>query len=91
MAIIFEANATGASRRWTSLFDFLRRLTEPSATSAGDRQIARAIGQLSQFDDRELTDIGLCRSDLTPDGLAVAGARRRQRQLAIDAEASQRR
>jgi hypothetical protein len=91
MSITSDASVAGASREWTLLLDFWRRRPGPAATGGEDRRIAQALGQLSQFDDRELSDVGLCRSDLTPDGLAAAGARRRARQAAIDAAVPQRR
>jgi hypothetical protein len=70
-----------ASWRWFS---------ETPAIDAEGRKTAEAIRQLSRLDDRELSDIGLCRSDLTPDGLARAGARRSLRQAPIDAEIARR-
>lgn len=80
MSTTFEPAAAGASRGWTLLTASWRRLAEAWAIDAEDREIAEAIGQLSRFDDRELDDIGLCRSDLTPEGLAAAAARRSLRQ-----------
>ena len=91
MSITFEPSAAGVSRGWMLLTASWRRLTEASANHAEDRKIAEAIGQLSQFNDRELSDIGLGRSDLTPEGLATAGTRRSLRQAALDAEIAARR
>ncbi|MEM7717890.1 MAG: DUF1127 domain-containing protein [Pseudomonadota bacterium] len=45
----------------------------------------RAIAELRAMEDYELADIGLSRSDLTPDGLAVAGAKRKAKQDLGDA------
>lgn len=70
---------------WTWLKAAWQRVTEATAIEAEDRKAVEAIRQLSRFSDLELNDIGLCRSDLTPDGLAAAGARRSLRQAAIDA------
>ncbi|MEM6465180.1 MAG: DUF1127 domain-containing protein [Pseudomonadota bacterium] len=38
------------------------------------------IAELRKMEDYELADIGLCRSDLTPVGLAIAAARRKAEQ-----------
>lgn len=51
-------------------------------TTADHRSMAQAIKTLSRYSDRELSDIGLSRSDLSPEGLETAGARRRRRQAA---------
>jgi uncharacterized protein YjiS (DUF1127 family) len=86
MSITFDPAAAGASRGWTLLITSWQRLAEAPAINAEDRKVAAAIRQLSQFNERELNDIGLGRSDLTPEGLAEAGARRSLRQAAISAE-----
>jgi uncharacterized protein YjiS (DUF1127 family) len=91
MSIMFEPAAAGASRGWTLLSACWRRLAEASAIDAKDRKIAQAIRKLSQLDERELNDMGLSRSDLTPERLAEAGARRSREQAAIAAEIAARR
>ena len=45
----------------------------------------RAIAELRVMADYELADIGLSRSDLTPEGLAIAGAKRKAKQGLGDA------
>ena len=40
----------------------------------------RAIAELRAMTDNELADIGLSKSDLTPEGLAIAGAKRKAKQ-----------
>ena len=60
------------------------------ATSNDQTKIERAIAELQPLEDYQLNDIGLCRSDLTPDGLAAAGMRRSARQHAIDLEIAER-
>lgn len=77
------ATAKSVLKAWRAR---LRHFSRSSANAAEDRKISEAIRQLSKFDDHQLNDIGLARSDLTPDGLAAAGARRRHRQAVIDAE-----
>lgn len=46
----------------------------------------RAIEELRGMSDHELADIGLSRSDLTLEGLAIAGSKRALRQEAVAAE-----
>jgi hypothetical protein len=68
---------------------FLGRFRTASASQTpADRSVAAALKKLSGFEDHQLADIGLCRSDLTPDGLAIAGARRSRRQAELDGEAA---
>lgn len=86
MTIMFEPATAGMSRGWTLLFAGWRQLTATPAINAEDRRTARAIRTLSGMDERELNDIGLSRSDLTPEGLAEAGARRSREQASIAAE-----
>lgn len=75
---------------WSWLNASQRQLTEAWANDARDRSNAEAIRELSRFEDHELNDIGLCRSDLTPEGLAIAGNKRSLRQAAMDAEIARR-
>ena len=60
------------------------RAEAKSRRSAGS--VSRALKELSTFSEYELNDIGLTRSDLTPEGLAAAGARRSLLQEQMDAE-----
>lgn len=46
----------------------------------------RALAELRRMSDRELADIGLSRSDLTLDGLTIAGSKRALKQDAVAAE-----
>ncbi|MEL7114054.1 MAG: DUF1127 domain-containing protein [Pseudomonadota bacterium] len=46
----------------------------------------RVLEELRRMSDRELADIGLSRSDLTLEGLAIAGTKRARRQDAIATE-----
>ena len=46
----------------------------------------RVLGELRRMSDHELADIGLSRSDLTLEGLAIAGSTRALRQDAVAAE-----
>ncbi len=46
----------------------------------------RVLEELRRMSDRELADIGLSRSDLTIEGLAIAGSKRARRQDAIAIE-----
>ena len=48
-----------------------------------DTSNSRAIRQLSAMTDSELSDIGLGRSDLTPEGLNHAAERRARKQAMI--------
>lgn len=64
----------------------LRRIFRAEPTSHEDRAVAAALAELSRFEDHQLADIGLCRSDLTAEGLATAGARRGRQQAQIDFE-----
>ncbi|MEM9476251.1 MAG: DUF1127 domain-containing protein [Pseudomonadota bacterium] len=63
---------------FVTVFDWLRDV----------RSDYSAISELSRMSDHELADIGLSRSDLTLDGLAVAGAKRAISQEAISKEKS---
>lgn len=89
MSIVFDSTTATGPRGWALLAGFWHRLAGEPAAETEDRKTARAIRQLSQLDDYGLSDIGLCRSDLTPDGLAEAAARRARRQAALDAEIAQ--
>jgi uncharacterized protein YjiS (DUF1127 family) len=46
----------------------------------------RALAELRRMSDRELADIGLSRSDLTLEGLTIAGSKRAFKQDAVAAE-----
>lgn len=46
----------------------------------------RALAELRRMSDRELADIGLSRSDLTLEGLTIAGSKRALKQEAVAAE-----
>ncbi len=46
----------------------------------------RALAELRRMSDRELADIGLSRSDLTLEGLTIAGSKRALKQDAVAAE-----
>ncbi|MEM6384726.1 MAG: DUF1127 domain-containing protein [Pseudomonadota bacterium] len=46
----------------------------------------RDLEELSRMSDRELADIGLCRSDLTFDGLSAAGKKRALQQDIVAVE-----
>jgi len=83
-SIPFEPAAP--SRLMSFLFDDLRRLAEALITNTGALKSARAIRKLSEFDERELDDIGLTRSDLTSDRFAQASVRRAAKQAAINSE-----
>ncbi|MEM0946432.1 MAG: DUF1127 domain-containing protein [Pseudomonadota bacterium] len=63
---------------------FLSRL---QVNARGDQ---RAIEELRHMSDHELFDVGLSRSDLTAEGLAIAGAKRALRQDLIASELSER-
>jgi hypothetical protein len=54
--------------------------------ASADAQMEAALKELASFEDYQLNDIGLCRSDLTPEGLTIAGMRRRLEQARMDAE-----
>jgi Domain of unknown function (DUF1127) len=54
----------------------------PKATSA-DPAVSRALAELRAMTDQELSDVGLGRSDLTPEGLKQAARRRAVQQAAI--------
>jgi uncharacterized protein YjiS (DUF1127 family) len=68
------------------VFRRLRRIFRAEPISHEDRAVAAALADLSRFEDHQLADIGLCRSDLTAEGLATAGARRARQQAQIDLE-----
>ncbi len=65
-------------------------LAAPLGFGAGARRpeptISEVVKELASFEDYQLADIGLCRSDLTPEGLTVAGMRRRLEQARMEAE-----
>jgi len=54
--------------------------------SSADVHMKAVLKELASFEDYQLNDIGLCRADLTPEGLAIAGMRRRLKQARMDAE-----
>lgn len=51
--------------------------SKPAKNETDTAALSAALCQLTRFSDRELSDIGLARSDLTQEGLAVAGTKRR--------------
>ncbi|KRS19205.1 DUF1127 domain-containing protein [Roseovarius indicus] len=69
-----------------ALFGIRGSMARPAGET--DTRIVAALRELSTFEDHELSDIGLCRSDLTPEGLVLAGERRKTQQAAIDREAA---
>lgn len=60
------------------LMTLWRRL---GAARAQEREMTGTLRALSELEDYQLDDIGLCRSDLTPDGLEAAQRRRNWRQM----------
>ena len=89
MSIVFDPASATRPRGWALLTGFWHRFAGEPAADTEERKSARAIRQLSRLDDYGLSDIGLCRSDLTPECLADAAARRARRQAALDAEIAQ--
>lgn len=61
-----------------------KRLSLSWRLDAGWEQ--RALAELRRMSDRELADIGLSRSDLTLEGLTIAGSKRALEQDAIAKE-----
>ena len=51
-----------------------------------DQWERRVLDELRRMSNHELADIGLSRSDLTLEGLAIAGSKRARRQDAVAAE-----
>lgn len=66
-------------RLHTAMHFFIEELTDTGKER-------HAIKTLSRMSDYELADIGLSRSDLTSEGLAVAGAKRALKQDALVSE-----
>lgn len=65
---------------YAALFGFRARDRRPETT------INQILKELASFEDYQLADIGLCRSDLTPESLTIAGMRRRLEQARMEAE-----
>lgn len=83
------ALADGANGNWfTSLWNQFWTWRRPASGIRHTGKINSAIRELKRMKDYELADIGLCRSDLTPDGLESAGARRSALQARIQREAA---
>ena len=61
-----------------------KRLLLSWSVDAGWEQ--RALAELRRMSDRELADIGLSKSDLTLEGLTIAGSKRALKQDAVAAE-----
>ena len=79
----FTTNMT-AFRRDDAMDRFLNAMKKLRVALIGDQPDVRAIKELEGLEEYQLADIGLCRSDLTLDGLATAAARRAREQRAID-------
>ncbi|MEM1131165.1 MAG: DUF1127 domain-containing protein [Pseudomonadota bacterium] len=71
---------------WTELSAFRRMLDCDALANAQSDTVYKALNELRDMPDYQLVDIGLSRSDLTPEGLATAGMRRRAKQRAISIE-----
>ena len=57
------------------LVQHIRAAMAKPKQSEEERKIELALNELASFSENELNDFGLTRSNLTPEGLAVAGAR----------------
>lgn len=77
---IFDAN-TFSPGSFFGTGAFARR---PAASA--DMQVDAALKELAFFAECQLNDIGLCRTHLTPVGLAIAGIRRGLKQVRMDAD-----
>ena len=69
-----------------ALHKWLSDLSEHVRCTCETAEVAKALAELREFDDHQLHDIGLSRSDLTSNGLETAGAWRSLRQSRIDIE-----
>lgn len=76
----------GSNYVWKSFINEIFSALQFFKAGDVDSNTARAIKDLSKCTEYELNDMGLSRSDLTPDGLACAGARRSYHQAKIDRE-----
>lgn len=74
-ASVFKA----AAARFRSAF-------RPSPEAEHRRRAAMALRELAAFEDYQLSDLGLRRTDITPQGLEAARIRRGFRQAMIDRE-----
>lgn len=90
-SLTFEPPTAGPARERALLSASWRHFTDALSTVARQRRIARALRSLSDAEDYALNDMGLSRSDLTPQALARTSALRALRQMAIDAEIATRR
>lgn len=63
---------------WDSICSFSQAYSLKASAETGQQW--RAIAELRAMADYELADIGLSRSDLTPEGLAILGAKRKAKQ-----------
>lgn len=72
-------NDRAVKRLHTAMHSFIGELTDTGKER-------HAIKTLNRMSDYELADIGLSRSDLTSEGLAVAGAKRALKQDALERE-----
>ena len=80
------ASWIGANNIWNGIRKGWSVLRGAMKAGEEDREMARALKELAAFEDYQLHDIGLCRSDLTPEGLAVAGAWRSLKQAGLARE-----
>lgn len=72
-------NDRAVQRLRSAMHSFIEDLTD-------NGKERHAIKTLSRMSDYELADVGLSRSDLTAEGLAVAGAKRALKQDALERE-----
>ena len=69
--------AASLQRSFRNGWSLLRASFRPDPAQ---RDLDRILRDLRGLEDYQLNDIGLCRSDLTSEGLTIAAARRRLRQ-----------
>lgn len=78
-------------RNWVSVFWGSLNLVRGAMASAANewcqtQSVDQTIRALNGLEDYQLEDMGLCRSELTPDGLSVAAARRAAAQDEVSKE-----
>ncbi|WP_160314553.1 DUF1127 domain-containing protein [Candidatus Rhodobacter oscarellae] len=88
MAFVTSDTVSKLQNAWDKIFQAWNACRDIAKESTEAGREWRAIAELRSLQDYELADIGLCRSDLTPGGLEIAGARRAARQALIDQEIS---
>ncbi|MEM9708818.1 MAG: DUF1127 domain-containing protein [Pseudomonadota bacterium] len=71
---------------WTELSAWARDTAQDVLRYSRTKSIPQSLHELNALPDHQLSDIGLSRSDLTPNGLRTAGTRRTAQQRAVSSD-----